>query len=312
MTKKHNREKQAAVLHHAQQQRKQQKKEQVLKAIQQLQTDNQPLTFPNIAKVAGCSVSYLYKWSEITAYIHDLQNQDNCQLHQLEEKQSTPSSLKTLHEVSKQRIRELVAENQDLKRQNEKLRGYVAEIFELREECNRLRQQLYEFTAPKSASKIVSLQSLKANTLQTKTQTDDIPPDILESIKKLGIKPGARLLREISNHSPQKVRSAIAAFEQYRSKTVVDSPGGCLLRMIQDEAEPNLPQEPESSNEREFDEWYAEAIRQGFVLDFPKNHLCVVMGEIQVKVKDSNATSGYVNMEWREAKAVMEKQDGNV
>ncbi|MDV2994631.1 MAG: hypothetical protein N4J56_004285 [Chroococcidiopsis sp. SAG 2025] len=311
MLKKHNREKQAAVLNRAQQQRKHQKKDSVLQAIQKLQTDNQPLTFPNIAKVAGCSVSYLYKWSEITEYIHDLQNQKTQQLHHLEEKQPTPHSLKTLHEVSKQRIRDLVAQNQELKRQNEKLRGHVAEIYELREECHRLRQQLQELTIPKSVSKVISLQPLKT-TAQIKTPTSDIPQDILESIKGLGIKPGARLLREISNHSPQKVRSAISAFEQYRSKTVVDSPGGCLLRMIQDEAEPNLPQEPESSNEREFDEWYAEAIRQGFVLDFPKNHLCVVMGEIQVKVKDSHATSGYVNMEWREAKAVMEKQDGNV
>lgn len=308
MNKKHNREKQAAVLHHAQQQRKQQKKDSVLKAIQQLQKDNQPLTFPNIAKVAGCSVSYLYKWLEITAYIHDLQNQDSSQLHQLKEKQPTPNSLKTLHEVSKQRIQELVAQNQDLKSQNEKLRGYVAEIFELREECNRLRQQLHEFTAPKSASKVVSLQPLKASTLQTKTQTGDIPPDILESIKKLGVKPGARLLREISNHSPQKVRSAIAAFEQYRSKKVVDSPGGCLLKMIQDEAEPNMLQQPTTPEESEFDRWYAEAIRIGFCLDEPKNYLSFSSNrEYMVRVKSPISPGGYQSLPWREAKALMEQ-----
>lgn len=311
MLKKHNREKQAAVLYHAQQQRKQQKKEQVLKAIQQLRIDKQPLTFSNIARVAGCSVSYLYKWSEITAYIHDLQNQETRQLHQLEEKQPTPHSLKTLHEVSKQRIQELVAENRDLKRQNEKLRGHVAEIYELGEECNRLRQQLQELTTPKSVSNVVSLQPLKTEP-QNKAQASDIPQDILESIKGLGIKLGARLLREISNHSPQKVRLAIAAFEQYRSKNIVDSPGGCLLRMIQDEAEQNTPQEPKTLNEQEFDEWYAEAIRQGFVLDFPKNHLSLVMNEIQVKVKDAHTTCGYINTGWREAKAIMEKQDNDV
>lgn len=311
MTKKHNRQKQAAILYQVQQQRKQQKKEQVLQAVKQLQQDKQPLTFPNIAKVAGCSVSYLYKWSEITAYIHDLQSHETHQLHHLEEKSPTPHSLKTLHEVSKQRIRELETQNQDLKRQNEKLRGHVAEIYELREECHRLRQKLKELTTSQSASKVVSLQSLKTEP-PIKTQTSDVPQDILESIKGLGIKLGTRLLQEIHNHNLQKVRSAIVAFEQYRSKTVVDSPGGCLLRMIQDEAEPNLPQEPKNSKELEFDQWYAEAIRQGFVLDFPKNHLSIVMGEIQVKVKNASAVSGYTNMGWREAEAMMKKQNCNV
>ncbi|HCF29541.1 MAG TPA: transposase [Cyanobacteria bacterium UBA11049] len=306
MNKKHNREKQAAILYQAQQQRKQQKKEQVLKAVQQLQQDKQPLTFPNIAKVAGCSVSYLYKWSEITAYIHDLQSQETHQLHHLEEKSPTPHSLKTLHEVSKQRIRELEVENRDLKRQNEKLRGHVAEIYELREECNRLRQQLQELTTPKSANKVVSLSSVKPEP-QIKAQAADIPQDILESIKGLGVKPGVRLLREIRNHNPQKVRSAIAAFEQYRSKTAVDSPGGCLLKMIQDEAEPNVPQQPTAPEESEFDRWYVEAIRTGFCLDIPKNHLSIFSGELQVKVKSLDSPGGYRPIPWREAKALMEE-----
>ena len=188
MTKKHNRQKQAAVLQQAQQQRKQQKKEQVLKAIQQLQTDKQPLTFPNIAKVAGCSVSYLYKWSEITAYIHDLQSQATHQLHHLKEKPPTPHSLKTLHEVSKQRLRELEANNQDLKRQNKKLRGHVAEIFELREECERLRTQLRQLTAPGSYAKVVPIQTSSKKTAHV--PTDEISDEIAQLIQQMGIKIG--------------------------------------------------------------------------------------------------------------------------
>lgn len=305
MLKKHNREKQAAVLNRAQQQRKQQKKDSVLQAIQQLQKDRQPLTFPNIAQVAGCSVSYLYKWSEITAYIHDLQNQETDQLHHLEEKQPTPHSLKTLHEVSKQRIQELLAKNWELKRQNEKLRGYVAHIYELREECNRLRQQLQELTTPKSANKVVSLPSVKPEP-QIKAHTADIPQDILESIKGLGVKPGARLMREIRNHNPQKVRSAIAAFEQYRSKTVVDSPGGCLLKMIQDQAQPNIPHQPTTPQEDEFERWYQEAISIGLCQDLPKNYLSTQQGQIMVRVINENNPAGYELMPWRDAKALME------
>ena len=62
-----NREKQAEVLRRTQALRKEQKKEQVLKAIQEIQKHSKPLTFKNIATVAGCSVSYLYKWDDIKA-----------------------------------------------------------------------------------------------------------------------------------------------------------------------------------------------------------------------------------------------------
>ncbi len=55
-----DREKQAEVLRRTQAKRKEQKKEQVLKAIAEIQKHSKPLTFKNIATVAGCSISYLY------------------------------------------------------------------------------------------------------------------------------------------------------------------------------------------------------------------------------------------------------------
>lgn len=238
MNKKPHREKQAAVLRRTQAQRKEQKKAQVLKAIQQLQENKEPLTFPNIAKVAGCSVSYLYKWSDITAYIHDLQNQEEKKLHSLEEKPPQPHSLKTLHEVSKQRIEELKAEIKELKRQNEQLRGHVVEIFELREECDRLRIQLRESNLPKSSTNIVPLQLAPKNT--SNTQTDEVPQEIVQLIEEMGINFGQKLKKEIVRHDFEKVKLSIEAFKQYRSKTPIGNPGGCLLSMIRDEAEPNI------------------------------------------------------------------------
>ncbi|MDJ0594885.1 MAG: DUF6262 family protein [Pleurocapsa sp. MO_226.B13] len=79
-----NREKQAEVLRRTQAKRKEQKKEQVLKAIAQIRRQNKPLTFRNIATVAGCSISYLYKWDEIKAYIHELQHQKQTTLNPIE------------------------------------------------------------------------------------------------------------------------------------------------------------------------------------------------------------------------------------
>ncbi len=236
MSKNLNREKQTLVLRQAQEQRKQQKKQIVLQAIQEILKSGEPLNFPIIAKMAGCSVSYLYKWPEITAYIHDLQNQKNQKLHLTEPKQPGVYSLKTLHEVSKQRIRELEAENQELKRQNDLLRSHVAEIFELRSESERLRVQIIKLMNGRDEFKVVPLQT-KSNTNRSNF-IDEIPQEIIESIKGMGIKLGVRLQREILAHEQSMVKLAIEAFRQYRSQNTITNPGACLLLMIREEAKP--------------------------------------------------------------------------
>jgi hypothetical protein len=258
MTNK-NREKQSDVLRRTQAQRKEQKKEQVLKAIQEIITQNNPRTFANIAKVAGCSISYLYKWDEITAYIHEIQQQQETQLHPIEEGEPKPHGLKTLHEVAKQRISKLEAEIRELKNQNEKLRGHVVEIYELRDECERLRIRLRELTNPNSSSKVVSIRIVA----QATNPVNESPPepelaiksnpdlysqsDIFELINSLGIKLTAKLKREITHRSTSLVKLSIEAFQQYRSKTDVSNPEACLLTMICDEAKPNGQQNSEQS-----------------------------------------------------------------
>ena len=160
-----NREKQAEVLRRTQAKRKEQKKEQVLKAIAEIQKQKKPLTFKNIATVAGCSISYLYKWDEIKAYIHELQQKKETTLNSLEEPEGKdrPHSLKTLHQVAKDKIRKLEEEIKELKRQNEVLRGHVAEIYEIRDENERLRTQLRELTSSNSSSKIIPIRSSQAS-----------------------------------------------------------------------------------------------------------------------------------------------------
>ncbi len=178
-----NREKQAEVLRRTQAKRKEQKKEQVLKAIQELLKQKKPLTFKNIATVSGCSISYLYKWDDIKAYIHELQNQKATTLNFLEkpEGQDRPHSLKTLHQVAKNKIRRLEGEISELKRQNEILRGHVAEIYEIRDENERFRSQLRELTSFDSSSKIIPIRSsetssvnLEESNLKAKTEKEKI------------------------------------------------------------------------------------------------------------------------------------------
>lgn len=240
----------------------------------------------------------------MTAYIHDLQNQKAGQFQQIEQKEPGPHSLKTLHEVSKQRIRELEAKNQELKRQNEKLRGHVAEIFELRDECERLRTQFRELTSPSPSLKVVPIQNKLEKT--SKTPNGNISETIIQLIQAMGIKLGVRLQREIEKHEPEKVLRSIQAFGQYRSQTPINNPGACLLSMIHDETEPNVPQHPTTPEDDEFDRWYKEAIRIGFCQNMPKNYLPVQSGKLMVRVVRDDRPGGYELMFWQEAKALME------
>ncbi len=239
-----NREKQAEVLRRTQASRKEQKKEQVLKAIAEIQKQKKPLTFKNIATVAGCSISYLYKWDEIKAYIHELQQKKETTLNSLEEPEGKdrPHSLKTLHQVAKDKIRKLEGEIKELKRQNEVLRGHVAEIYEIRDENERLRTQLRELTNPNPSSKVVSIttpikeKKTTSSPTITKNKTEE---SVIDSIKALGVKVSKKLRAEIVSREIEKVKLSIAAFEQYRDNHDVKSQEACLLSMIQDEAEPN-------------------------------------------------------------------------
>ena len=254
-----NREKQAEVLRRTQASRKEQKKEQVLKAIAEIQTHKKPLTFKNIATVAGCSISYLYKWDEIKAYIHELQQKKETTLNSLEEdSKHRPHSLKTLHQVAKDKIRKLEAEIKELKHQNEILRGHVAEIYEIRDENERLRTQLRELTSPNPASKVVSIttpikeKKVTSRTTVTNNDTDGegcrrsvgisnhrVEESVIDSLKVLGIKVSKKLRAEIANRDIEKVKLSIEAFKQYRNNHDVKSQEACLLSMICDEAEPN-------------------------------------------------------------------------
>ena len=248
MDKKHSREKQAEVLRRTQAKRKEQKKEQVLKAIAEIQKQRKPLTFKNIATVACCSISYLYKWDEIKTYIHEMQQQKQDTLNPIEEdNKERPHSLKTLHEVAKQRIRDLEGTIKDLRHQNEKLRGHVTEIYELRDENERLRTQLRELINSTLSSKVIPIQALgKKNISSSPSEAKDSTDSIVESIIELGLKVGNKLKSEITSHEPEQVRLSIEAFKQYRDSHDVKSQEACLLSMIREEAEPNTESKPKA------------------------------------------------------------------
>ena len=119
-----------------------------------------------------------------------------------------------------------------------------------------------------------------------------------------------RLEREIAKHDPEQVKLAISAFKQYRSQNQINNPGACLLAMIRDRAEPNVPQKVINVENEEFERWYRQAIERGFCQDVPPQYLPVQSGEILVRVINPHVPSGYELLPWQVAKVKME-EDGN-
>ncbi|MBW4639560.1 MAG: transposase [Gloeocapsa sp. UFS-A4-WI-NPMV-4B04] len=304
-----NREKQAAVLNRTQEQRRQEYQQKIFQAVTDLWKQSRPITPTSVARIAGVSLSYIYKWDQIKDYIQSeqqrqsKQEQDKKSTKELLEPEPGPYSLRTLHEVARKRIKELEIEIEELKRQNRLLRGHVAEIYELRDERDRFRQRVLELTKSEPLSKVLPF---KHEPVKIQSTDNDLADKINDALCKAGITPTVRLNKEIQQHSAEVVLTAIEAFVQYRNGIVVEKPVACLMSMIRDEAKPNVPEQPVKPEEREFDEWYLKAIQTGFCLDIPKNHLGEIRGEIQVKVTDPTQAGGYLPMRWQEAKALME------
>ena len=133
-----------------------------------------------------------------------------------------------------------------MKQQNEKLRGHVVEIYELRDECERLRKQLRELLNTQSSpSKVIPIQTpLNEKKIPvSNTEIEDCPETIINLIKEMGLKVGVKLKEEINSRDPQQLRLAIEAFQQYRSHHTITSQEACLLSMIRSLAQPNTSNE---------------------------------------------------------------------
>ena len=74
---------------------------------------------------------------------------------------------------------------------------------------------------------------------------------------------------------------------------------------------PNEALIPSSPEQDEFDQFYADAVVKGFLLDIPKNYLSVQGGEIIVKINRPSVFAPWTPMPWYQAKAEYEEEYTN-
>jgi hypothetical protein len=144
-----------------------------------------------------------------------------------------------------------------------------------------------------------------------------------QTIQSLGIKLNPHLLELVYSATESIFRNALAAVNEQVVKGVAKNPAGMLVRAIKEQWEPSVPlaTNPPSTHQdiltpaqiraQVFSPWYAWAIQQGLVQNFPERHLPICMGEPQVKLNqyDNALKIPYTLMDWRKAMALYPMPD---
>lgn len=226
------------------------------KAITQLLKENKRISFPIVAKVAGVSVQYLYKYEEIKNRIKHLQEQQKGVSSPTTPQAASDKSRTVIITQLKERIRKLEAENRGLRDHIEavsgrlyQLQGIEEQLERFKAENNDLKRQLDECrrcdtdppAAPPNAPKVTSLDKKKSERL-------GVSDKIKQTLIELGIKLNSTLTRKIRVASEDVVLVAIEALKQAMKEGEVRSPGGWLARAIEDGWTKNEPQLRQTSH----------------------------------------------------------------
>lgn len=137
-----SRESRIANLNAIAEERKQNCLDRTQKAINQLLKNNERISFGSIARVAGVSTSYLYKYPEIKERVQDLREQQK-------RGAKKPTVPQTASEKSKaviinqlrERIKRLENEKNELRQANERLTGKLYQYFGIEEQVERFRAE---------------------------------------------------------------------------------------------------------------------------------------------------------------------------
>lgn len=240
-------ERKIEVLKEATQRKRQEALDKTNKAITQLVKENKRISFPMVAKEAGVSVQYLYKYEQIKNRIKYLQEQ--------QKGVSSPSIPQTASDKSrtviithlKERIRKLETENRKFRDQIEAISGKLYQLLLIEEQLERfrvenndLKQQLDECL---SRSKEQSYDVKKVTLLNNKkTEQSQINDTIKQALFELGIKLNSTLSKKIVTASSDVVLAAIEALKQAMKEGLVKSPGAWLARAIENGWTKNEPQ----------------------------------------------------------------------
>ncbi len=253
-------------------------------AINVLVKKGNPITFTSVAKEAGVSTAYLYKYDELKKRIQQLQQQQQGQPKSQSPQIASDKSKQVILNQLRERIRQLEVDNRDLRTKNEAVYGRLHQLqavqqqlealhlesVTLKSENNCLKQQLDEYrfsvkpqitcTQPAEPrdSKITSLNHKRTEQLA-------ISDKIKQELIGLGIKLNSTLTKAIKSVPEEKTLDAIEAFKEAIVSDNIEKPGAWLKAAIEDGWRKNEPRSCEAiaGATSEFSEWFELAKAQG-------------------------------------------------
>jgi hypothetical protein len=279
--------KRIAALSHAAQEKKRFASEATDKAIRKLTSSNQPITIANVARLAGVSTSYIYKYPELKERIHSLNHQQRPVLSPKTASNNSQatiiytlrSEIKRLNAVlleSKQPDTQKLLEH--LKLENQK---QAEQIQQLQSESEFLKQELELAQAPKVSisEKIVNFQ--KEN--KSAQILDYFPNEELQfELKFLGIKLNESLKKLVESSSQQQVKNALSVVKEALSTgTKVRSKVGLFRKALESGWVPSQSDEERETIQLEttFSEWYNLAKASGLVIASQKTEQGIIVYE---------------------------------
>ncbi len=153
-------------------------------AINRLVKEGKKITFQSVAKAAGVSVAYLYKYDSIKQRIDQLRKQQ-FPIKGLPPKQKASDDSKTaIIKTLKERIKKLEAENRGLRDHIEVAQGVAMQVADLKQqveifkaENSQLKEQLDECLTSKSTNRSTKAKSKITSSSQKKTPLSSKPFD---------------------------------------------------------------------------------------------------------------------------------------
>jgi Family of unknown function (DUF6262) len=210
------------------------------KAINKLIKSNEPMSFANVAREAGVSISYLYKYPAVKARVLELRQQ--------QQQVGKPNKLQTASDASKaviinelrERIKKLEADLTGLRKANEGMAGRLYQLHDMQVMVERLKAENEELKKQvgeqmKTPEEIDSSSMAGSNvTSISQRSTLSVSDAIKAELEQLNIPLNSTLTKRIKATTEERVLAAITALKDQLTKGEVTNPGGWLATAIQD------------------------------------------------------------------------------
>lgn len=260
-------------------------------AINILVKKGNSITFTSVAKEAGVSTAYLYKYDELKKRIQQLQQQQQAQPKSQSPQIASDKSKQVILNQLRERIKKLETENRDLRDQTAIIYGQLsmaqsrqadfdklqfsnaklqAENRQLQEQISSCQSRLASSTSTLEIANQPNAEIiLLADKRQTKAAIDE---SIQSALSSLGVKLNSTLSKVIKSAPKPVVLNAITALKEAISSGRIERPGGWLKTAIEAQWIPNesLETSPTLANTSQatFREWYDLAKAYGVIKAF--------------------------------------------